>query len=112
MRTDPASASPELRRQDLTEQRTERARIRLRGRDFLSASGYTTIEAVDGVESVAKAASERPDLVLMVIQVPVLDGYYAMRQIKALVCLAGPHSRRHVNGMNFSFGSRTVTKQA
>jgi CheY-like chemotaxis protein len=41
-------------------------------RDFLSASGYSVIEAVDGAESVAKAASQRPDLVLMDIQLPVL----------------------------------------
>jgi CheY-like chemotaxis protein len=34
-------------------------------RDFISASSYTVIEAVDGAESVAKVASERPDLVLM-----------------------------------------------
>jgi two-component system, cell cycle response regulator DivK len=53
-------------------------------RDLLSASGYTVIEAVDGGESVAKAASGRPDLVLMDIQLPVLDGYDATRQIKAL----------------------------
>jgi two-component system cell cycle response regulator DivK len=53
-------------------------------RDFLSASGYVVIEAADGVESVAKAVSERPDLVLMDIQLPVLDGYDATRQIKAL----------------------------
>jgi two-component system, cell cycle response regulator DivK len=52
--------------------------------DFLSASGYSVIEAVGGAESVAKAASERPDLVLMDIQLPVLDGYDATRQIKAL----------------------------
>jgi two-component system, cell cycle response regulator DivK len=57
-------------------------------RDFLSASGYTVIEAVDGAESVAKAAAERPDLVLMDIQLPVLDGYDATRQIKALPGLA------------------------
>jgi CheY-like chemotaxis protein len=44
-------------------------------RDFLSASGYTVIEAVNGAESVAKAAFEYPDLVLMDIQLPVLDGY-------------------------------------
>jgi two-component system, cell cycle response regulator DivK len=53
-------------------------------RDFLSTSGYTVIEAVDGAESVAKAAAERPVLVLMDIQLPVLDGYDATRQIKAL----------------------------
>ena len=53
-------------------------------RDFLSACGYTVIEAVDGAESVVKAASEHPDLVLMDIQLPVLDGYDATRQIKAL----------------------------
>jgi hypothetical protein len=40
--------------------------------------------AVDGVESVAKADPERPDLVLMDIQLPVLDGCVTARQIKAL----------------------------
>jgi two-component system cell cycle response regulator DivK len=53
-------------------------------RDFLAASGYAVIEALDGAESVAKTASERPDLVLMDIQLPVLDGYDATRKIKAL----------------------------
>jgi two-component system, cell cycle response regulator DivK len=58
--------------------------------DFLSASGYIVIESVNGADSVAKAASERPDLVLMDIQLPVLDGYDATRQIKALPGFAGP----------------------
>ena len=53
-------------------------------RDFLTAIGYNVIEAVDGQEGVAKARSESPDLVLMDIQLPILDGYDATRQIKAL----------------------------
>jgi two-component system, cell cycle response regulator DivK len=52
-------------------------------RDFLGASGYDTFEAVDGKEGVEKAQAERPDLILMDIQLPVLDGYEATRQIKA-----------------------------
>ena len=52
-------------------------------RDLLSASGYEVIEAVDGGEGVAKAQSIRPDLILMDIQMPVLDGYTATREIKS-----------------------------
>ena len=57
----------------------------LRGvlRDLLSGSGYAVIEAADGQDGVAKAKFERPDLILMDIQLPVLDGYEATRQIKA-----------------------------
>jgi two-component system cell cycle response regulator DivK len=50
---------------------------------LLSDSGYTVIEAADGQAGVAMALSERPDLILMDIQLPVLDGYDATRQIKA-----------------------------
>ena len=52
--------------------------------DLLAASGYIVVEAADGAEGVAKARAECPDLVLMDIQLPVLDGYDAARQIKAL----------------------------
>ena len=51
-------------------------------RKLLTATGFEVIEAVDGGAGVAKAKSERPDLVLMDIQLPVLDGYEAIRQIK------------------------------
>jgi two-component system cell cycle response regulator DivK len=52
-------------------------------RDLLTGSGYDVVEAVDGRDGVAKAQSERPDLILMDIQLPVLNGYEATRQIKA-----------------------------
>ena len=51
--------------------------------DLLTGSGYTVIEAGDGQTGVAAALSERPDLILMDIQLPMLDGYDATRQIKA-----------------------------
>jgi two-component system cell cycle response regulator DivK len=52
-------------------------------RDLLMSAGYEMIEAVDGEAGVRLAATEHPDLILMDIQLPVLDGYEATRQIKA-----------------------------
>jgi two-component system cell cycle response regulator DivK len=52
-------------------------------RDLLTSVGYEVIEAVTGEEGVAAAESHRPDLILMYIQLPGLDGYEATRQIKA-----------------------------
>jgi two-component system, cell cycle response regulator DivK len=52
-------------------------------RDLLTAAAFEYIEAVDGAQGVAAAVQERPDLILMDIQLPVLDGYEATRQIKA-----------------------------
>jgi len=57
-------------------------------RDLLGTTGYEMIEAEDGAEGVAKAKAEKPDLILMDIQLPLLDGYEATRQIKAEPALA------------------------
>jgi two-component system, cell cycle response regulator DivK len=56
-------------------------------RDLLTGAGFELIEAVDGEEGVKLAQSERPDLILMDIQLPIIDGYEATRQIRAIVDL-------------------------
>jgi two-component system cell cycle response regulator DivK len=52
-------------------------------RDLLASAGYEMIEAGNGEDGVAAATAEQPDLILMDIQLPILDGYEATRQIKA-----------------------------
>ena len=65
-------------------------------RDLLGHAGFELIEAKDGEEGVRKAVAERPDLILMDIQLPVLDGYQATRRIKADPGAAGNSDhRRH-----------------
>ena len=52
-------------------------------RDLMTASGYELIEATTGEEGLNVAAREQPDLILMDIQLPGIDGYEVTRRIKA-----------------------------
>jgi two-component system, cell cycle response regulator DivK len=51
-------------------------------RDLLAAYGYRTVEARSGEEAVALARAEHPELVLMDIQLPGMDGVAALRELR------------------------------
>jgi two-component system, cell cycle response regulator DivK len=51
--------------------------------DLLEAHGYGTVGTRNGIEALDLARKHRPDLILMDIQLPVLDGYEATRRLKA-----------------------------
>jgi two-component system cell cycle response regulator DivK len=49
----------------------------------LSVEGYHVIEATDGIEALAQARAERPDLILMDLALPNVDGWEATRRLKS-----------------------------
>src|SRR5918998_1876033 len=49
---------------------------------MLEQKGYAVIEAADGQQAVAAAVSHRPDLILMDLIMPVVDGFDAVRQVR------------------------------
>ena len=52
-------------------------------RDLLGNAGYAMQEAENGQDALTAVAKQRPDLILMDIQLPILDGYEATRRLKA-----------------------------
>jgi len=56
-------------------------------RDLLTNAGYEVVEATNGLDAVTTAEAQRPDLILMDIQLPDIDGYEATRRIKAIPAL-------------------------
>lgn len=52
-------------------------------RTVLLAQGYRVVEAADGGEALAKARSEVPDLILLDLQMPVMDGFAVAAALRA-----------------------------
>ena len=66
-------------------------------RDLLASADYEMDEAENGEEALAAVAKQRPDLILMDIQLPIMDGYEATRRIKADAGVQEhPDHRRHL----------------
>ena len=51
--------------------------------EYLEYSGYEVIEAANGIEALQRALDDRPDIILMDLSLPVMDGWEATRRLKA-----------------------------
>jgi two-component system, cell cycle response regulator DivK len=79
---------------------------------LLKASGYATLAARDGEEGVRAARKERPDLIICDLQMPIMDGYEVVRELKkdpqlrsipvlAVTALSMPGDRNNVLSAGF-----------
>ena len=62
---------------------------RLLLRTWLQRKGFRVIEAENGKRAIAAAENERPDLIIMDVEMPELDGLAATRKLRGLAELAG-----------------------
>ena len=58
-------------------------------REFLELSGFDVVTAADGIEAVALATRLQPDVVLMDLSLPLMDGWEAIRRLRAAPDTAG-----------------------
>lgn len=81
-------------------------------RMFLSTSGYIVIEAANGLEAVKIATRISPDLIIMDLAMPVLDGYGAVRllrevpklcEVPIVACTAYDTSTHRAHAMSLGF---------
>ncbi len=51
--------------------------------EYLEYSGYQVIQAANGIEALQRAIDDQPDIILMDLSLPVMDGWEATRRLKA-----------------------------
>lgn len=71
------------------------ARTRMKG--FLRSFPCTVLEAEDGVQALALIATESPDLVLLDVNMPVLDGLQTLREIRSSIHAQPPPGRVRIH---------------
>src|SRR5687767_9589050 len=83
LRTDEVAAPRVARERPLVLIVEDQLELRQLYAQQLSICGFDVIEAENGVEAVAQATADSPDVVLMDLSLPVMDGWEATRKLKA-----------------------------